>query len=60
MVGLMVHSQSIYFACFHCVLQYGIFFGGNSSNIGKVFTIQKKIISSIAGAQCRASYTSLF
>jgi len=32
------------------VIKYGIIFGGNSSNSGKIFTLQKKIIK-IAGAQ---------
>jgi hypothetical protein len=47
-VRSMVHTrkintlQSIYCAFFHSIIQYGIFFGDNSSNSGKIFTLQKK------------------
>ena len=49
-VRLMVHIsnintlKSIYYAYFPSVIQYGIFFGDNSSNNGKIFTLQRKII----------------
>jgi len=31
--------NSIYYADFHSIIKYGIFFGGNSSNSGKIFTL---------------------
>ena len=51
--------NSIYFAHFHSVMKYGISFGGNSSNSGKIFTLQKKIVRIMAGAQLRTCYRSL-
>jgi hypothetical protein len=53
----MVHTsnihtlRSIYYAHFH---------SGNSSNSGKIFTLQKKIIRIMADAQPRTSCRSLF
>ena len=35
---------SIYYTCFHPIIKYGIIFWGNSSNNGKIFTLQKKRI----------------
>jgi hypothetical protein len=52
--------KSIYYAYFHSIIKYGIFLGGNSSNSGKIFTLQKKIIRIMAGAQNRTSYRNLF
>jgi len=34
--------KSIYYAYFHSITKYGIIFWGNSSNSGKIFTVQKK------------------
>jgi len=51
--------KSICYAHFHSVTKYGIIFGGNCSNSGKIFTLQKDIII-IAGAQSRTSRSSLF
>jgi hypothetical protein len=45
--------KSIYIAYFHSVIKYGIIFWANSSNSGKIFTLQKKIIRIMAGAQPR-------
>ena len=45
--------KSIYYACFHCIIKYGMIFGGNSSNSGKIFTLQKRIVRIMAGAQPR-------
>jgi hypothetical protein len=42
--------KSIYFAYFHSIIKYGIIFWGNSSNSGKIFTLQKKIIRIMVGA----------
>jgi hypothetical protein len=41
------------------VIKYGIIFGGNSSNSGRIFTLQKKIIRIMAGAQPVTSCRSL-
>ena len=65
-VRLMVHInnistlKSIYYAHFHSVIKYGIIMGGNSSNSGKIFTLQKQIVRRLAGAQPRTSCRSLF
>jgi hypothetical protein len=52
--------KSIYYAYVHSVIKYGIIFWGNSSNGGKTFTLQKKIIRLMADAQPRTSCISLF
>jgi hypothetical protein len=63
---LMVHInnintvKSIYYAHFHSVIKYSIIMGGNSSNSGKIFTLQKEIVRRMATAQPRTSYRSLF
>jgi len=41
------------------VIKYEIIFGGNSSNSGRIFTLQKKIIRIIADAQPVISCRSL-
>ena len=57
--SLMVHisnintTNSIYYADFHSIIKYGIFFGGNSSNSAIIFTLQKKDIRNMADAQPR-------
>jgi hypothetical protein len=50
----------VYFANFHSVVEYGIIFWGNSSNIGHVFLLQKKVIRITVGASSRCSCRSLF
>jgi hypothetical protein len=52
--------KSIYFAFFHSIIKYGIIFWGNSSNRKKIFTLQKKIIRIVVGAQPRTTCRSLF
>jgi glucan phosphoethanolaminetransferase (alkaline phosphatase superfamily) len=52
--------KSIYYAYFRSVIKYGIFFLVNSSNNGKIFTLQKKIVRIMAVAQTRTSDGSLF
>jgi hypothetical protein len=47
--------KSIYYAYFHSVIKYGITFGGNSSNSGKIFTLKKKALRITPGAQLRTS-----
>ena len=51
---------SIYYAYLHSVINYGIIFGGDSSNSGKIVTLQKIIIRIMAGAQPRTLCRSLF
>jgi hypothetical protein len=49
-IRLMVHIsnintlKSIYYAYFHSTIKYGTIFWGNSSNSGKIFTLQKKTV----------------
>jgi hypothetical protein len=53
----------IYFAYFHCYKILIFSWGGGgvySSNSGKIFTSQKKIVRIMAGAKPRTSCTSLF
>jgi hypothetical protein len=52
--------KSMYYAHFHSIIKYGIIFWGNSSNSGKIFTLQKKFVRIMAAAQPRTSYRSLF
>jgi hypothetical protein len=52
--------KSIYFAYFHSIVQYGIIFGGNSTNSRKIFTLQKKIIIIMVGAHPRTPCRSIF
>jgi IS1 family transposase len=52
--------KSIYFAYFHSIIKYGRIFWGNSSNSKKIFTLQKKIIRIMVGAQPRTPCRSLF
>ena len=64
-VRLMVHIsnsnsnsntlKSTYYEYFHSIIKYEIIFWGNSSNSGKIFSLQKKIISLMIGAQLRSS-----
>jgi hypothetical protein len=50
----------IYFSYFHPVMLCGIIFWGNSTNHNKVFLLQKKIITIMAGAQRSESCRSVF
>jgi hypothetical protein len=52
--------KSIYYAYFHSVIKYRIIFLVNSSNNGKIFTLQKKIVRIMARAQPRTSDRNLF
>jgi hypothetical protein len=47
-------------AYFYSIIKYGIIFWGNSSNSGKIFTSQKKIVRITAAAQPGTSLRSLF
>jgi hypothetical protein len=50
----------VYFAYFHSITSYGIIFWENSTDGKKVFHIQKKIITVMAGTKRRASCRELF
>jgi hypothetical protein len=52
--------NSIYYTYFHSVIKYGIIFLGNSSNNGKIFSLQKKVVRIMAGAQPTTACRSLF
>jgi hypothetical protein len=52
--------KSIYYAYFHPLIKCGIIFWCNSSNGRKIFTLQKKTVRIVAGAQPRNSCRSLF
>jgi len=52
--------KSIHYAYFPSLINYGIIFWDNSSNSGKIFTLQKEIIRIMAGAQLRTLCRSLF
>jgi IS1 family transposase len=52
--------KSIYFAYFHSIIKYGIFFGDNSSNSRKIFTLQKEIVRIMVGARPRMPCTIQF
>jgi hypothetical protein len=52
--------KSIYFTYFHSIVKHGIICGGNSSNNRKIFTLQKKIIRIMVGAQPRTSSRKVF
>ena len=64
-IRFMVHVSNIhtpkliYYAHFHSVIKYGVIFWGYSSNSGKNFILQKKIIRIMAGEQPRSSSRSL-
>ena len=65
-VRLMVHIsninilKSIYYAHSNSVMKYGMFCRGNFSVSGKIFTLQKKMIRIMAGAQPKTSCGRLF
>ena len=58
-ISVVLILRSIHYTCFHSVIKSGIIFEGNSSNSGKIFTLRKKIIGIMAGAQPRTSCRSL-
>jgi len=55
--------KSIYYSQFHSIIKYGIFLLGNSSNNAKIFTLHKKTVRIMAGAQprtlCRSTFKQL-
>jgi len=59
-ISIINTLKSIYYAYFHSITKRGIIFWGNSSNSGKIFTVQKKTVSLMTGAQARTSHRSPF
>ena len=58
-ISVTLTHKSIYCAYFHSLIKCGIIFWGNSFSSGNIFTLQKKIVRIIAGAQPRTFCTSL-
>jgi hypothetical protein len=52
--------RSIFFAYFHSIASYGIIFWRNSSNSGKIFTLQKRLIRIMVDAYPRTSCRKIF
>jgi hypothetical protein len=52
--------KSVYFACFHSTMKYGVIFGSNSSNSKIIFTLQKKTFGLMAGVKSRNLSKSVF
>jgi hypothetical protein len=52
--------RMVYFAYFQSVIKYGIIFWGNSTDVDRVFILQKRIIRSMAGVGSRSSCRGLF
>jgi hypothetical protein len=50
----------VYYAYFHSIIKYGRIFWSNSPNGGNIFTLQKKFLRIMAGAEPRTSCRSLF
>jgi len=65
-IRLLIHIsnintfKSIYCVYLHSIIKYELTVWGNSSKSGNIFTLQKKIIRVMAGAQPRTSCRSLF
>jgi len=47
--------RTIYYANIHSILRYGIIFGGRSSNVKKLFILQKKIVRIITSTGIKES-----
>jgi hypothetical protein len=52
--------RMVYFSYFHCMIKYGLIFWGNSTNISRVFKLQKKVIRIISGVGPADSCRGLF
>jgi hypothetical protein len=52
--------QTIYYAYIHSILSYGIIFWGRSSNVSKLFILQKKIIRIVTSTGLRESCREAF
>ena len=55
--------RTIYFAHIHSILSYGIIFWGNSTNVNKLFILQKKIVRILSNIgprdSCREAFKNL-
>lgn len=52
--------RTIYFACFHSLMRYGVIFWGNSSGINRVFVVQKRMIRIMFGMKVLESCRGVF
>jgi hypothetical protein len=52
--------RMVYFSYFHSIIKYVIIFRGSSSDISRVFKLQKKVIRIISGVGSRESCRGLF
>jgi hypothetical protein len=52
--------RTVYFAYVHCVVKYGIIFWGKSTNMERVFLLQKRILRIMMGLGPRCSCKGLF
>jgi len=55
-----VYLRNVYFALFHSVLSYGILFWGNSTSIGNILLLQKKVVRLITNSHFRGHCRPLF
>ena len=60
LISCMSTLKMIYFAYFHSIINYGIIFGGKSTECKKVFLAQKKIIRIMTGSRPRTPCKPLF
>jgi hypothetical protein len=51
-IGNIYSLKSVYFAYIYHVTQYWVIFRANSSNSGKIFILQKKIVRIMANQSC--------
>jgi len=52
--------QLVYYSYFHCLINYGIIFWGNSSHSIHIFRLQTRVIRIITGSRTRDSCRELF
>jgi hypothetical protein len=57
---LQLFNLTSMYAYFHSLMKYGIIFWGNSFDIKKVFTLQKKIVRIMMGVKSHNSCRGLF
>jgi hypothetical protein len=50
----------VYVACFHSVINYGLICWGNSTNVQRVFRVQKRVIRIMSGVGMGTSCRGLF
>jgi len=52
--------RTIYYAYIHSILSYGIILGGNSTNVNKLFILQKKTVRILSNIGARKSCNEAF